>query len=46
VDPYADYTGVRHAYGKLGNALIPNLSPRRDQEMRPGGTRKAGGADG
>jgi hypothetical protein len=46
VDPYVDYTGVGLAYGKLGSALIPILSPRRDQELRPGGPREAGDAGG
>jgi hypothetical protein len=46
VDPSADYTGIGLAYGKLGSALIPILSPRRDQEIRPGGAREAGDAGG
>jgi hypothetical protein len=46
VDPCADYTGVGIAYGKLESALIPILSPRRDQEMRPGGAREEGDAVG
>jgi hypothetical protein len=46
VDPCADYTGVGMAYGKLGSTLIPILSPRGDQEMRPGGARQAGDAGG
>jgi hypothetical protein len=46
VDPSADYTGIGLAYGKLGSALIPILSPRRDQEMRSGGAREAGDAGG
>jgi hypothetical protein len=46
VDPCADYTGVGIAYGKLESALIPILSPRRDQETETGGVRKAGDAVG
>jgi hypothetical protein len=46
VDPCADYTGAGTAYGKLGGALIPILSPTRDQEMRPGGAWESGDAGG
>jgi hypothetical protein len=42
----ADYTGMGRGYGKLGDALIPNLSPRRDPGMPRGGTLMAGDAGG
>jgi hypothetical protein len=32
-----DYTGGARGYGRIEGALIPEFSPKRDSETRPGG---------